>query len=168
MKRYPIIFVVSAALFAITPAHAVKLYKWIGPDGSTHYHQDPPPKGTQFVEEKDFDGQTNVVPSPETEAAMNPGPEANQDQPGAPVKSAKEDAKQSEDANVVPLTPEELTAIAQQGGEGATESSGAATTAPGAAGSGAGATGAGAAGAPGASAATPASALPPVAVPLGP
>ncbi len=69
--RFSIAVFAAVTVLAITPAHAVKLYKWVDENGSTHYHQTPPPKGTQFVEEKEFDGQTNVVPSPETEAAID-------------------------------------------------------------------------------------------------
>jgi len=164
-------------LIAAGPAHAVKLYKWVDENGSTHYHQGPPPKGVQFVEEKDFDGETNVVPSPETEAAMNaPAEETPGPSSGGPATGQDDGQRQADEpSEQKALTPEELTAIAKEGarqpdlpieapGPGG-ESAGGGESATGAAGASSGASGAGAGTAAGAAPAVIPPLVPPAVVP---
>ena len=96
------------ALLTAGPAQAVKLYKWVDENGSTHYHQEPPPKGVQFVEEIEFDGDTNVVPGAETEAT---GAEAGGAGPGGQREVGQQAAEADQPES---LTPEEKAAIAEE------------------------------------------------------
>jgi glutaredoxin len=51
---------------AAAPAHAQKLYKWIGKDGTISYHDQPPPSGSDYrVEEKKISGGQKEDPQQE-------------------------------------------------------------------------------------------------------
>jgi glutaredoxin len=41
-------------VFAVTPAHAAKLYKWVDKDGNVSYQDSPPPPNAGRVEQKDL------------------------------------------------------------------------------------------------------------------
>jgi glutaredoxin len=47
-------WLLAAALLAVVPAQAAKLYKWVDKDGRVSYHDQPPPSEDVRVEEKDF------------------------------------------------------------------------------------------------------------------
>lgn len=172
--------VLATAVSAASYAEAVKLYKWVDENGSTHYHQTPPPAGTQFVEEKEFDGELNVVPSDTNDAADSEGP-ADSRQPGAegsPDAGSSGRSGRRDSVKRRTLTPEELTAIAEETapkpeqpielpGIGA-EPAGGGETAPSAAGANASAAGAGAGTAPGAAPAVVPPPMPPPVAPVGP
>jgi hypothetical protein len=96
------------ALLTASPAQAVKLYKWVDENGSTHYHQEPPPKGVQFVEEIEFDGETNIVPGAETEAAREQAEGAG---PSTPQETGQQT---TETGGPESPTPQEKAAIAEE------------------------------------------------------
>ncbi len=76
-------FILLIALTAIAPGvGAVKLYKWVDEDGTVHYQDRPPPKGTARVEEKELDPNANVIPG-ETEATAAGAQEEAGGGPGA-------------------------------------------------------------------------------------
>ena len=170
----------ATAVSAASHAEGVKLYKWVDENGSTHYHQTPPPGGTQFVEEKEFDGELNVVPSDLNDAAENEGP-ADPRQPsaeGSPDAGSAARSSRGDGVKRRTLTPEELTAIAEETApkpeqpidlpDIGAEPAGSGETASSAAGANAGAAGAGASTAPGAAPAVTPPPTPPPVAPVGP
>jgi len=161
------------------PAHAVKLYKWVDERGNTVYQDKPPPKNIPFVEEKEFDTETNVVPAPEPPETTEPKA-ADSEAPGKSPPAPATEATAGEQGTDTGKRSGAVTEYEQQLPQPEpritppqTRASGA--TAPGAAaaGSGQAATGSGAASGSGAAAGSapavvPAPVVPPPPVPIGP